>query len=230
MRICKIENCDSPSVKNAFLCAEHMGDKRRCEGRVRTYDEHTGEVLSDRQCKRSARPGNTTCTSHGANSPKATESAKKAQALSAMERFVAPYAGSLDPYSAFEAEYRRTYGRIVWLEAQIANLADENDLIWGKTREEHLGATEFSGTNTTYEARIHVWEDMLRWERRHLLDLTKVALKADIEKARLGMMQRAVESTYTATVRLLTDLGLDTADPLVRDKIRRMFDAPAELH
>ena len=224
---CKIDGCEQPRVNGAFLCADHLGSKRRCEGRVRTYDEHTGEVLSDRQCKRSARPGNTLCPTHSGRSEKALASAQKAQAMTAMQKFVQPYQGDLDPISAFELEFRRTYGRILWLESQIADLEDEA-LIWGKTKEEEVSATEFAGTNRTYEARIHVYEEMLRWERKHFLELEKVYIKANLDERRLGIMRQYLEGTYASVVALLKSLGHDTSDPEVRDKMRRMFEAELE--
>lgn len=227
MRTCKIEGCNEPRSEGAFLCLTHLGEKRRCAGIVKTYDDE-GNVISERQCKRSARPGNTTCSSHGANSPRAKASAAKAQVLTTMQRFVKPYEGPLDPFMAFEGEYRRTYGRIIWLEDQIANLDSEDDLVWGKTKSEDISATEFAGTNVTYEARINVWEDMLRWERKHLLELNKVAFKMNVEEQRLTLMRQYLEGTYAATLALLRDLGHDTADPLVRARLRRMFEGAPE--
>lgn len=219
---CRIEECTKPRVNGAFLCAEHLADKRRCEGKVRLVDDD-GVLLGERQCKRSALPGQTLCQSHGGNRTVAEHS----KALTAMQRFVQPYDGPLDPITAFEAEFRRTYGRILWLEDQIAGLEDERDLIWGLAKEEHINAGEFPGTNKTYESRINGFEEMLRWERKHLLELEKVYIRANLDERRLGIMRQYIEGTYASVVSLVRSLGHDTADPEVRDKIRRMFDAPA---
>ena len=216
---CRIEGCDEPRVNGAFLCAKHLGDKRRCEGKVKLVDDD-GVLLGERQCKRSALPGQTTCQSHGGSSKVAAHS----KAVTAMQRFVQPYDGPLDPISAFEAEFRRTYGRILWLEDQIGGLEDERDLIWGITKEERVNASEFTGTNRTYEARIHVYEEMLRWERKHLLELEKTYIRANLDERRLGVMRQYIEGTYASVIGLVRSLGHDTADPAVRDKIRRMFE------
>lgn len=226
--MCKIDGCDNPRVNGALMCAEHLGEKRRCSGRVTEVNPATGEVIAERQCKRSARPGNETCHSHGASSPAAKNSAIQARAMTAMERFVQPFQGDLDPISAFELEFRRTYGRILWLEEQIAALEDEA-LIWGKRKEEHIAAGEFPGTNTTYEAGIHQYEEMLRWERKHFLEMEKVYIKANLDERKLGVMRQYLEGTYAATVNLLKSLGHDTSDPEVRDKLRRMFEDAAAI-
>lgn len=220
---CRIEGCDKPRIDGAFLCSEHVAGKRRCEGKVRLLDDD-GVLLGERQCKRSALPGLTVCASHGGNSPKGKVVSEHARAVTAMQRFVQPYTGNLDPISAFEAEFRRTYGRILWLEDQIAGLEDERDLIWGLAKEERITAGEFPGTNRTYEARIHVFEDMLRWERKHLLELEKVYIRANLDERRLGIMRQYIEGTYASVINLVRSLGHDTADPAVRDKIRRMFE------
>ena len=158
------------------------------------------------------------------------DTARRKAAMTAMERFVEPYRGDLDPISAFEAEFRRTVGRIQWLEAQIAALEDERDLIWGQTKEEHIAAGEFPGTNRTYEARVHIYDEMLWKERKHLLEMEKVYFRTDIDRQRLGMMRQYLEGTYTSVVGLVRSLGLDPNDPGVRDKIRRMFESgPQEL-
>jgi hypothetical protein len=222
--ICKVADCDKPRVTGAMLCADHLGGKRRCEGRVTEVDPATGEVLGERQCKRSAKPGLLVCQSHGGDAPKLKAVSARTPALTAMQRFVQPYDGPLDPITAFEKEFRRTYGRILWLEDQIAGFEDEKDLIYGLVKEESITATEFAGTNRTYEAKIHVYEDMLRWERKHFLELEKTYIRANLDERRLGMMREYLEGTYASVTRLLTDLGHDTSTPEVRDKMRRMFE------
>lgn len=222
-RICRIEGCDLPREPGAFLCRVHLNGKRRCEGRVRVYDEQTGEVLSERQCKKVARPGNVVCAAHGANSPKAMVSTAKAEAHTAMQRFVTPYEGDLDYVTAFEKEFRRTYSRILWLEAAIGALENEQDLIWGKTKSEDIEAAEFSGTNTTYEARVHIYEDMLRWERKHFLELEKVWIKANLDEKKLTILRRYIDFTYAKVNDAARALGHDPTDPHVRDTLMALF-------
>lgn len=222
-KTCKVDGCNEPVVRGGLLCASHIGEKRRCEGIVRTFDPKTGEVLSERQCKKSARLGLTVCAQHGGSGPKMSEVSHRTAALTAMQRFVQPYQGALDPISAYEMEYRRTYGRIQWLEEQIAGLEDERDLIYGLTKEEHITASEFTGTNRTYEARIHVYEDMLRWERKHFLELTKLWIRAGLEERKLSIIREYIDFTYSKVQEVASALGHDPRDPAVREVIMRLF-------
>lgn len=222
--VCRVEGCDNPRVKGTFLCETHIGSKRRCEGIVKEVDPDTGEVLKERQCKRAARPGHVYCSNHGASGSAADIASHTASALTAMQRFVKPYEGDIDPVSAFEMEFRRTYGRILWLEEQIANLESTDDLIWGVTKEEQVNAAEFAGTNTTSEARIHVFEEMLRWERKHFLELEKVWIRANLDERRLTMMRSQIDYTYTLVMRAAQMLGHDVTDPGVRDVLGRLFE------
>lgn len=222
IRKCKVEGCDRDAVRGAFLCTLHLGEKRRCEGRVREYDER-GNIISDRQCKRSAKPGLTVCHDHGGSGPKSMEVSMRTAALTTMQRFVRPYSGQLDPVTAFEEEFRRTYGRIKWLEEQIAGLEDEKDLIWGMTRQEEVTATEFAGTNSTYEARIHVYEEMLRWERKHFLDLEKVWIRANLDEKKLQVMRNHIDYTYVKMLEAARALGHDPDNPEVREVLMGLF-------
>lgn len=222
--VCKSEGCEKPRLQGALFCDDHLALQRPCTGMVKIVDAATGEVFEERQCKRTAKPGLDVCYHHGGSAPKLQEVSDRTQALTAMQRFVQPYQGDLDPITAFEMEFRRTYGRIMWLEDQIAGLEDEKDLIWGLAKEEEVNATEFAGTNRTYEARIHQYEEMLRWERKHFLDLEKTYIRANLDERKLGLMRQYLEGTYASVVRLVTALGHDTSDPEVRAKIRRMFE------
>jgi hypothetical protein len=164
------------------------------------------------------------CRSHGGDAPKLAEASHRTAALTAMQRFVQPYEGPIDAVTGFEREVRRTMGRIRWLEEQIAGLEDENDLIWGLSKEEDIGASEFGGINRTYEARLHVFEDMLRWERKHYHELLKTWIRANLDERKLSMMQSHIDYTYSLVIATARALGHDTADPGVRAVIGRLFE------
>lgn len=227
-KICKIDGCDEPVVPGTFMCLPHSQERRRCEGRVREIDPDTGEVLAERRCKKAARPGLTVCRWHGGSGPRSEAASSRTAALSAMQRFVKPYEGDLDPISAFEAEFRRTYGRIQWLEGQLGALEDERDLIWGQTKEERVNAAEFAGTNKTYEARIHVYEEMLRWERKHFLEMEKIWIKAGLEEKKLNLMRDHITYTYSKVLEAARALGFDPHEPETRDILMRLFTDHAD--
>lgn len=217
---CTEDGCLEPRLPGAYKCASHIGDRRRCAGKVKLRDDEGNPTGETRRCKRSALTGTDFCRDHGRK--RTIEVSERSKALTAMERFVAPYNGELTPLTAFENEYRRTWGRIVWLEDMLSRLKVE-ELTFGETKREQIAATEFAGTNITYEARIHVYEDMLRWERKHALELLKVYLKANMDERRFDAMRRYLEGTYAATIRLLNSLGVDTTEPTVREKLLKMF-------
>lgn len=233
MKTCKIEGCEAPRVRGAYLCNEHIGEKRRCDAQVVLRDEKDEPLLDEqgnvrtRQCKRSARPGTTLCATHSGERGKAV--AQRTQALTEMQKFATPYNGQIDPLSAFENEYRRTYGHIRWYEEKIGQLQSEKDLIWGLAKEEHVNATEFAGINRTYEARIHPFAEELFKERKHLVELTKIWLKAGLEERKIAVMREYMEYTYAMVNEAARALGHDPADPEVRERIMRLFtaDGPA---
>lgn len=124
-----------------------------------------------------------------------------------------------NPIAAFENEYRRTMGRILWYDEQLKKLTDEQ-IVWGRTKVEEIGATEFTGKNTTYEAREHALITQQRKEREHLLALSKVWIGAKLDESKLNIQRAYVRALDSAIVGILTRLGQDIADPAVRQVVR----------
>lgn len=205
---CYHEGCERPSLERVYFCGVHMGVKHRCRHKVTS----TGE-----QCRKAARKGTIWCPTHGNAFTK--EASERAQVLTAMQRFVKPYEGDIDPLSAFEQEFRRTLGRIAWYDEQLSLLSEAKDLIWGVTKEEHVGAGEFTGTNVTYEAKANLLLELQNWERKHLLDMEKVWIGAKLDEQKLHLMRRYVESAYTAVSKAIRALGLDPAEPRVQEAL-----------
>jgi hypothetical protein len=191
------------------FCNAHLSEPRRCS-RVKTDGE---------RCKKAAVRGLRVCRSHGGATKVAKAKSTKSVALTAMQRFATPYVGDIDPLSVFELEFRRTLGRISWLDHQISLLESEEDLIWQKTKTEQISATEFAGTNTTYESKIHLYVEMQNWERKHLLDMEKVWIGAKLDEQKLNLMKRYVEASYMAVLRAVKALGLDPSDPKVQEAL-----------
>jgi hypothetical protein len=226
---CTEPGCSLPKVKGARYCQRHLGDKRRCTGTVTERDEQ-GVATATRQCRKAALPGQDRCRDHGGGTgAQAAEVQQRSRAITAMQAFATPYDGDLSPISAFEREYRRTYGRILWIEEQIGQLEAATDLIWGRSKEEHTTAGEFPGTTTTYEAKLHGWEEMLRWERTHLLAMTKVWLAAKMDEAALNMQQRAIEYGYSLVTKMVVALGHDLADPETRSILGRVIEGERQI-
>jgi hypothetical protein len=211
--------CNALAMDRAQFCEAHIGEAHRCT-RTRTIEG------KEQRCKKWARPGLVVCEKHGGRFPSSVAQMERAKGLTAMQRFVRPREGQVSYADAFDEEFRRTLGRIEWLNEAIAGLGDsdvdeEGDgedysaLIWGKTKQEEIGAGEEPGTNVTYEARVHILEDMLRWERKHLLDIEKIAIGAGLEQQRLDMLKTYAARTATIMANALEALGLDIHDPKV---------------
>lgn len=211
---CAEPGCEEPRLADADFCSRHLATPRRCKARRKS----TGE-----RCKAPAVKGLTVCVRHGGGTAASKAKSEHAKALTVMQRFVLPYEGDVDPISVFETEFRRTLGRIRWYDEQLALLASEEDLIWGRTKVERVGAGPEPGTNTTYEARVNLLEELQFKERRHLLDMEKVWISAGLEEKKLNLMKRYVDATYGKILKALTMLGLDAGDPRVREVLAAVF-------
>lgn len=208
---CKDPTCDRPALDQAVYCAQHVGERRRCKFR-RVRDGR------EQQCKKQALIGLDVCERHGGRFPQSQAISQKSKALTAMQRFVRPYEGDLNPISAFEMEFRRTLGRIAWYDEQLALLKRKKDLIWGETKYETAGGFEGAPSHT-YEARVNILEEMQRWERKHLLDLEKVWIGAGLEQRRLDLLGTYVGQVQKMVERAFEHMGLDMADPRVKEAI-----------
>lgn len=205
---CHEAGCDADRAEGLHFCVKHLNVPRRCALKRRS----TGE-----QCKNPARRGLRYCSTHAGRRKRQNAAVDRAKALTAMQRFVKPYEGDLDPISVFEDEFRRTVGRILWYDEQLSRLQSADDLIWGLSKTEQIAASETPGTNETYEARVNMLETLQYRERQHLLALEKVWIGAKLDVEKLNLMKRYVETTYVAVIDTLTRLGIDTAAPEVRD-------------
>lgn len=217
---CREDGCQIVAPEGVWYCREHMTTSRICKA---TKPGSNGTI----RCRKYAVRGLDVCERHGGGTKKALAVHQRTVDMIEMGRFTKPYEGDLNPVSAFEMEFRRTLGRITWLEEKIALLSAPEDLIWGKSKYESAGGFE-GMPSTTYEARLHGFEEMLRWERNHLLNMEKVWISAGLESARLDLMRTYVEQTYELTRRALLALGHDVNDPEVRAVMAEVFDvAPA---
>lgn len=216
LKVCRHEGCQAAPVDQAIYCATHLSVPHRCKV-TRELDGKT------QRCKKSAMLGLEVCYHHGGRFPGNRTRSAKAKTLTAMQRFVRPYEGDLDPISAFEMEFRRTMGRIAWYDEQLAALADAKDLVWGQTKEEETTAGEYPGTTLTYEAKANIFEEMQRWERGHLLNMEKIWIGAGLEQQKISLLQTYAEKAMALTENALKALGLDTDDPKVREVMFAAF-------
>jgi hypothetical protein len=127
-----------------------------------------------------------------------------------------------NPAWAMQAEHDRTVARIRWLEAKIAVLtADE--LTFGVTKIETIGASETPGVNVTQEARVHVYERLLAAERAHLLKVDELLAKQHFQAASHIMEEQLREKLLGISLDIAEALGRKRDDPRVRKALARVF-------
>lgn len=187
--------------------------ERRC-----TYRRADGT-----QCKKWALVGLNVCRRHGGQLPNAKFASEKVKMLSRMEQFThIDTSKPIDFIHEFEMEFRRTVARIKWYDEQLA-LLDEQALVWGKTKEEEVGASEFTGTNVTYESKVNTLHELQFRERQHLLAMEKVYIAARLDEKRLAIQKAQVESLDQIITGTLVALGINPADPHVRQTVREQM-------
>jgi hypothetical protein len=208
---CKHQGCQHPAIERAYFCGLHIDAKHRCR-------RYADEEDSRPQCRRPALPGSIWCRTHGGKA--GLDVSNRSKTLTRMQRFAAPYEGHLDPMSAFETEFRRTLGRIAWYDDQLARLKKPKDVIWGKTKHEVKTGGEDAGTTVTHEARVNGFLELQNWERKHLLEMSKVWISAGLEQRKLDLMRDYVDTAYKAVLKALDLLGLDPGAPEVQEALQ----------
>lgn len=174
------------------------------------------------QCKNRHMIGLEVCHFHGGATRLAKAKSAKAKLVTKMQDFATPISADHelnDPIAGFEHEYRRTMGRILWYDEQLSALSVEQ-LTWGKTKKEEIGATEFAGENTTYEARANMLHELQFRERQHLVNMQKIWIGAKLDESKLQIQRSYVTMLDSAMTDILTALGHDTNDPATRQIVR----------
>lgn len=161
-------------------------------------------------------PGEGRCRKHGGS----TETQRKGAALSAARKHLAASVKTfglpkdVSPQQALLDEVQWTAGHVEWLREQVQEL-ETNELIWGLSKVEHKNATEFAGTDIAESAHIHVLVELYQRERRHLVDVCRIAIAAGIEEQRVKLAERQGNILAAALGRLFDDLSL-SADQRTR--------------
>ena len=176
-------------------------DRQPCAARSKS----TGEP-----CKMLAIPGGKTCRFHGSGTRRARDAAARRVAQAEVERAVATFGEPrpIDPAQALLEEIHRTAGAVAWLEQKIRALNDE-DLVWGMTRIKEGG----DDRGTTFEAGTNAWLVEYRAERKHLVDVCKVALAAGVAERQVQLAEQQGVLMFTVVRAILSDprLGLTEA-------------------
>lgn len=182
-------------------------------------------------CANEAVEGTSVCEAHGALAPRVARKAEVVRAKRALDAYIEPIPAddpeARDPLLALENLRRKTISRIRFLEAQIAEQLDLDTLQFGLTKEEQVNATEFAGTNRTFEARVPVLVQLLRDENATLVKITELEAKTAFQQAKLTLQQQsqqqAIELGHRIVLDLVKALGRKPDDPRVRRAISRVL-------
>lgn len=134
----------------------------------------------------------------------------------------------LDPVSLLLWEIRRSGARIEWFDRQIDKLAQERDLWWGITKHESIGATEFAGTNKTYEARENVIVKMQNEERKRLKDLRDEWQNNKFDALKIAGYGAFRVSMRNALAAMAEEFEIDLTDPATQARLRSALEALPE--
>jgi hypothetical protein len=152
------------------------------------------------------------CKLHAGSTPNGRRSAEKTIAAQAVVTYGLPR--EIDPRDALLEEVHRTAGAVAYLAERVRAL-DERELVWGVTEKSEQRATEFPGTNVKREAKPNVWRQMLLEERKHLVDVCRVAVAAGIEERRVRLAESMGLQMAQILRGVLDGLGL-TSDQRAR--------------
>lgn len=90
-------------------------------------------------------------------------------------------------------------------------------LVYGVTERQVQAGGEGGGFDrVTVTAAPNIWLQVYMAERRHLADITKIAMAAGLESRRLDWAESMADRLIGAMEELATQLGHDTNDPRVR--------------
>lgn len=94
----------------------------------------------------------------------------------------------ISPSAALLEEVARTAGHVDWLAARIREL-DPDALVWGLSKRDEIGASEYPGTNESETAHVNVWLELYRAERKHLVDCCRAAIGAGIAERHVKLAE-----------------------------------------
>jgi hypothetical protein len=180
------------------------------------------------RCRRAAIDGAEVCQKHGGQLPavkqKAAQRRVERVVRNAMVGYGSPLPEGTSPESQILMEIRRTGGHVQFLEEQVATIKHE-DLVWGRISDEVKDATGYSEDNHSYvktvdQARISLWVDLYQKERKHLVDVCRIAMAAGFEERRVKAEEQAASAVNMVIGNILHGLGLDPMNPEVRNVVR----------
>lgn len=163
-------------------------------------------------CKRGAGAGTEhvgigCCKLHGGSTPNHIKSAQNQRALEAVQKYAIPI--KTDPHEALIFELERTAGWVAFL----------NEQVQGIEKIGHMRQLKGGGKDGIPEEVPHIWIQMLKDERSHLLNVAKTCIAVGIEERRVKLAEQQGELLADFVRGLLEDLKIPITDE-VRKVVR----------
>lgn len=186
-----------------------QGDKRKCGAKAKS----TGKPCQNPAGFKTDHVGFGRCHLHGGRAPGGRKAAQKEIAQHAVETYGLPR--EVQPHDALLEEIWRTSGHVDWLEHKVREHEPEA-LIYGVVKEHQGSESSF----TEFAAKPSVWLQLYQRERRHLVDVCRVAIAAGIAERQVALAEQYGKLIARVITGVLDELGVGNK-PEVPGIIRR---------
>lgn len=189
----------------------HPGCTAHVKGTAPERAERRGQPCANRPVT-----GSDVCGVHGGRAPQTKQAAAVRIAEREAERAMVTLGVQRDisPTEALLEEVRWTAGHVAWLRERVQEL-EHGALVWGETASLDKRATEFPGVDTTSSAGANVWLELYERERKHLVHVCEVTIKAGVEERRVQLAESQGALVAGAIRRILVRLQLSPEQELL---------------
>jgi hypothetical protein len=190
-----------------------MASSAPIEGRCAAHVNRSERNPDGGFCEKWPLAGQRRCGTHGGASPQAKAAADRRRQEASVAALAVTYGlpVEIDPVDALLGELWRTQGAVLWLQAQIADLAPE-EIGWGQTEVKTVNSVEFGGTDTTEAAAINVLVQLYQRERQHLAKVSRDCVSVGIELKLAQRMDAIASDVMSKLAVILRALGHDPED------------------